>query len=175
MRRIVAVVEVDSQEREMTFFTNNLEWAASSICDLYKVRWNIETFFKQIKQTLHLGDFLGHSRKAIEWQVWTALLMYVLLRFPTHLRRLGAQLYPAVHLSASRAVAASRPARLPSILWDSRWQHPHAMGAAAGISCLVSDDKPTVQWDSIRPILKQGDKNPQKSRMTYDEVDTTDP
>ena len=81
MRRIVAVVEVDSQEREMTFFTNNLEWAASSICDLYKVRWNIETFFKQIKQTLHLGDFLGHSRKAIEWQVWTALLMYVLLRF----------------------------------------------------------------------------------------------
>lgn len=81
MRRIVALVEVDGQEQEMTFFTNNLEWAASSICELYKARWNIEVFFKQIKQTLHLGDFLGHSRKAIEWQVWTALLMYVLLRF----------------------------------------------------------------------------------------------
>ena len=81
MRRIVAIVEVEGEERKMTFFTNNLEWAASSICDLYKARWNIETFFKQIKQTLHLGDFLGHSRKAIEWQVWTALLMYVLLRF----------------------------------------------------------------------------------------------
>ena len=81
MRRIVAIVEVEGEDREMTFFTNNLEWAASSICDLYKARWNIETFFKQIKQTLHLGDFLGHSRKAIEWQVWTALLMYVLLRF----------------------------------------------------------------------------------------------
>jgi len=81
MRRIVAIVEVDGEDREMTFFTNNFEWAASSICDLYKARWSIETFFKQIKQTLHLGDFLGHSRKAIEWQVWTALLMYVLLRF----------------------------------------------------------------------------------------------
>lgn len=81
LRRIVALVEVDGEDREMTFFTNNVEWAASSICDLYKARWGIETFFKQIKQTLHLGDFLGHSRYAIEWQIWTALLMYVLLRF----------------------------------------------------------------------------------------------
>jgi len=81
MRRVVAIVEVDGEEREMTFLTNNLEWAASSICDLYKSRWGIEVFFKQIKQTLQLGDFLGHSRKAIEWQLWTALLMYVLLRF----------------------------------------------------------------------------------------------
>lgn len=81
LRRIVAVVEVEGEDRQMTFFTNNLEWAATSICDLYKARWNIEVFFKQIKQTLHLGDFLGHSRGAIEWQVWTALLMYVLLRF----------------------------------------------------------------------------------------------
>lgn len=81
MRRITAIVEVDGKERVLTFFTNNLEWADSSICDLYKARWSIEVFFKQIKQTLHLGDFLGHSRKAIEWQVWTALLMYLLLRY----------------------------------------------------------------------------------------------
>lgn len=80
MRRIVAIIEVDGKDREMTFFTNNVEWATSSICDLYKARWSIEVFFKQIKQTLHLGDFLGHSRKAIEWQIWTALLMYLLLR-----------------------------------------------------------------------------------------------
>ena len=81
MRRIVAIVKVDGADREMTFFSNNLDWAATSICELYKARWNIEVFFKQIKQTLHLGDFLGYSRKAIEWQIWTALLMYVLLRF----------------------------------------------------------------------------------------------
>lgn len=81
MRRVVARVEVDGKEVEMEFLTNNLEWAASSICDLYKSRWAIEEFFKQIKQTLKLGDFLGHSRNAIEWQIWTALLVYLLLRF----------------------------------------------------------------------------------------------
>lgn len=81
LRRITALVEIKGVVREMTFFTNNMDWAASSICDLYKCRWSIEIFFKQIKQTLHLGDFLGHSRKAIEWQVWTALLTYLLLRF----------------------------------------------------------------------------------------------
>lgn len=81
MRRITAIVEVDGQDQEMTFFTNNFQWAPTSICDLYKARWNIEKFFKQIKQTLHLSDFLGHSRKAIEWQIWTALLTYLLLRF----------------------------------------------------------------------------------------------
>lgn len=81
LRRITAMIEVKGELVEMTFFTNNLEWAASSICDLYQSRWNIEVFFRQIKQTLHLGDFLGHNRQAIEWQIWTALLMYVLLRF----------------------------------------------------------------------------------------------
>jgi hypothetical protein len=81
MRLIVAIVEVNGKEQEMAFFTNNMEWAASSVCDLYKARWNVEVFFKQIKQTLNLGDFLGYSRNAIEWQIWTALLMYILLRF----------------------------------------------------------------------------------------------
>lgn len=81
MRRITALVEINGVDVEMVFFSNNLEWAASSICDLYKARWSIETFFKQIKQTLNLGSFLGHSQNAIQWQVWTALLMYVLLRF----------------------------------------------------------------------------------------------
>jgi len=77
----VAVVEVEGKETLMSFITNNFEWAPSSICDLYKSRWAIEVFFKQIKQTLQLADFLGHSEQAIRWQVWTALLTYVLLRF----------------------------------------------------------------------------------------------
>ena len=44
-------------------------------------RWGIEAFFKQIKQTLKVCDFLGHSKQAIRWQLWSALLLYVLLRF----------------------------------------------------------------------------------------------
>jgi hypothetical protein len=61
MRRIVAWVEVDGQERLMTFLTNNPTWSAESVAELYKCRWRIEVFFKQIKQTLQLADFLGTS------------------------------------------------------------------------------------------------------------------
>jgi hypothetical protein len=81
MRRIVARVEVDGKEIEMVFLTNNLEWSAGTIADLYRCRWQIEVFFKQIKQTLQLSDFLGQSANAVRWQIWMALLLYVLLRF----------------------------------------------------------------------------------------------
>jgi hypothetical protein len=85
LRRIVALVEIDGEMTEMTFITNNMEWSAASVAELYKCRWGIEAFFKQIKQTLQLCAFLGHSRNAIQWQVWMALLLYVLLRFQAFL------------------------------------------------------------------------------------------
>jgi len=81
MRRVVARVPVDDQEMEMVFLTNNLQWSAGTVTDLYRCRWQVEVFFKQIKQTLQLADFLGHSANAVRWQVWTALLVHVLLRF----------------------------------------------------------------------------------------------
>src|SRR6266496_2995732 len=87
MRRIVALVEVDGEEREMTFLTNNLEWSPRSVADLYRCRWQIEVFFKQIKQTLQLADFLGHNANAVRWQVWMALLVYVLLRYLSYLSK----------------------------------------------------------------------------------------
>jgi len=80
IRLITAEVEVDGKIQPMTFITNNKTWAASSICDLYKARWAIEVFFKQLKQTLQLADFLGHNQNAVRWQIWTALLTYLLLR-----------------------------------------------------------------------------------------------
>lgn len=81
LRRVVALVELGGRAVEMTFITNHLEWSANTVADLYRCRWRIEVFFKQIKQTLQLADFLGHSANAVRWQVWTALLVYVLLRF----------------------------------------------------------------------------------------------
>ena len=85
MRRVRALVQVDGKDVEMEFLTNNLEWSAQSIADLYKSRWKIEVFFKQIKQTLQLADFLGTSANAVRWQVWTALLVYLLLRYAAFL------------------------------------------------------------------------------------------
>lgn len=81
MRRIRALVVVEGKERPMEFLTNNLTWSAQTVADLYRSRWTIEVFFKQIKQTLKLADFLGHNARAVRWQVWTALLCYLLLRF----------------------------------------------------------------------------------------------
>jgi len=81
IRRVIAQVEVDGEIREMVFLTNNLMWSAQTIADLYRCRWSIEVFFKELKQTLQLADFLGHNAHAVRWQVWTALLVYLLLRF----------------------------------------------------------------------------------------------
>ena len=89
MRRIVALVEVDGQWRQMEFLSDNLEWSAQRIVDLHRCRWEIEVFFKEIKQTLQLADFLGHNANAVRWQVWPALLTYVLLRFCAWISKWG--------------------------------------------------------------------------------------
>jgi hypothetical protein len=87
LRRVTALVEVDGKDRVMVFLTNNTEWAPTSVCDLYKCRWSIETLFKELKQTMQLVDFLGHTANAVRWQVWTALLVHLLLRFQSWLSR----------------------------------------------------------------------------------------
>jgi hypothetical protein len=81
MRRVVARVEIQGRERELVFLTNNLQWSAWTIAELYRCRWQIEVFFKEIKQTLQLCDFLGNSENAVRWQIWIGLLVHLLLRY----------------------------------------------------------------------------------------------
>ena len=85
IRMIEACVLQDGKPCLMQFITNQFEWSAYSICELYLARWGIEVFFKEIKQTLQLADFLGTSENAIKWQIWTALLTYLLLRLNARL------------------------------------------------------------------------------------------
>lgn len=80
-RLIIADVIRDNKVVRMEFITDDFDLAASTICELYKARWDIELFFKQLKQTLKLSDFLGYSENAVQWQIWMALLTYVILRF----------------------------------------------------------------------------------------------
>jgi hypothetical protein len=89
VRRVEAWIEFDDEWRRMVFITNNLEWSPRTVCDLYRRRWDIEVFFKQVKQTLKLSNFLGHSANAVRWQVYSALLVYVLLRFQAYLSKWG--------------------------------------------------------------------------------------
>lgn len=81
IRLVTAEVEVKGKMKVMKFITNNFTWSAVSVCELYQARWGIEVFFKELKQTLQLADFMGHNENAVRWQIWIALLTYLLLRF----------------------------------------------------------------------------------------------
>lgn len=85
LRRVVALVEMDGQDVEVVFLTNHLEWSAWTVAELYRCRWDIEVFFKEIKQTLQLADFLGHNANAVRWQIWIGLLVHLLLRYLAYL------------------------------------------------------------------------------------------
>ena len=87
VRRVVAIVELKGEPVQMQFLTNNLDWSAQSVAELYRCRWDIEKFFRLLKQTFQLADFLGNSANAVHWQIWTALLLYVLLRYLAFLSR----------------------------------------------------------------------------------------
>jgi hypothetical protein len=67
------------QGRTLIFLTNDLELPALTICQLYKRRWEVELFFKWIKQHLRIRRFFGHSRNAIYCQVWIAICAYLLV------------------------------------------------------------------------------------------------
>lgn len=80
LRRIEVWVD-DTHEETLVFVTNHLGLAASTIAAIYRDRWQIELFFKAIKQNLRLKTFIGTSENAVQTQIWTALIAIVLLRY----------------------------------------------------------------------------------------------
>ena len=78
LRRITIVREED--DKVLSFITNDLDRTAQQIADLYKARWQIELFFKWIKQNLEIKRFFGRSENAVKIQVLTAMIAYLLLR-----------------------------------------------------------------------------------------------
>lgn len=72
-----------------TFLTNNLTLAASTIAAIYKDRWQVELFFKAIKQNLQIKAFVGLSKNAILTQIWIAMITYLLLAFARHSSKKG--------------------------------------------------------------------------------------
>jgi len=76
-------VEVYDPEKDVTlvFLTNHLTFGATTIAAIYKDRWQIELFFKALKQNLKIKTFVGTSANALKIQVWTALIAMLLLRY----------------------------------------------------------------------------------------------
>lgn len=71
------------------FLTNNFHLAARTIADIYKARWEIELFFKWLKQNLKIKTFLGTSKNAVMTQIWIALITMLILAYMKFLAKLG--------------------------------------------------------------------------------------
>jgi hypothetical protein len=84
--------------KTLVFLTNNFTLPASTICDLYKARWQVELFFKWIKQHLRIKRFLGTSENAVKTQIWIAVSVYVLIAIVKKRLKLDAPLYTLLQI-----------------------------------------------------------------------------
>lgn len=71
----------EERQKTLTFLTNNFTLAATTIAQIYKSRWQIELFFKWVKQNLKIKSFLGTSKNAVLTQIWVAMCYYLLLTY----------------------------------------------------------------------------------------------
>jgi hypothetical protein len=85
LRRVVVWDTVN--EREIVLLTNLLAFGATTIAAIYKDRWEIELFFKALKQNLKVKSFVGTSENALRIQIWTALIAILLLKWLHHLSK----------------------------------------------------------------------------------------
>jgi hypothetical protein len=80
-------------EKTLVFLTNQMTLPALTICDLYKSRWQVELFFRWIKQHLRIKKFYGTSENAVKTQIWIAVSIYVLMAIVRKRLKLDASLY----------------------------------------------------------------------------------
>lgn len=85
LRRIV--VWDEAKEREIVLLTNHLKFGPTTISAIYKDRWEIEIFFKALKQTLKIKSFVGETENALRIQIWTALIALLILKWLHHLSK----------------------------------------------------------------------------------------
>ncbi len=79
LRRLAVWDDVNKQVIEL--ITNQFTWSCNTIGELYKSRWQVEIFFRDIKQLLHIKSFIGTSQNAVMIKIWTALITILILKF----------------------------------------------------------------------------------------------
>lgn len=70
----------NENDQTIEVITNQMSWTANTITELYKARWEVEIFFRDIKQQLHIKSFIGTSQNAVMIQIWTALITILILK-----------------------------------------------------------------------------------------------
>jgi hypothetical protein len=97
--QMVRCVKVrDEDGKRITFLTNNMDLPAATIAALYKSRWQVELFFKWIKQHLRIKSFYGTSENAVKTQIWIALSTYVLIAIVKKRLHLTQSLYEILQI-----------------------------------------------------------------------------
>jgi hypothetical protein len=86
------------QDRHIRFLTNNFDLPALTICLLYKSRWQVELFFKWIKQHLRIKVFYGTSENAVKTQIWVAISIYVLIAIVKNRHKLEPSLFQILQI-----------------------------------------------------------------------------
>ena len=109
-----------------------------------RCRWDIEVFFKELKQTLQLSDFLGNSAHAIRWQIWCGLIVHLLLR-RLHSLNQCATPFSASSPSYEPACGTRKICRNCS---GSMGQHLRRRAGAPGPNRPTSRGSPEIPWDS---------------------------
>lgn len=85
-------------QKQLIFFTNNMTLPAKTIADLYRSRWQIELFFKWIKQHLRIKAFFGRTENAVKTQIWIAVSTYVLVAIVKKELNINASLYTILQI-----------------------------------------------------------------------------
>ena len=88
----------NQNNKTFTFLTNDFELDAKTIADIYKARWEIELFFKTVKQNLKIKRFIGTSRNAVMTQIWIAMIAYLLTSYYKFLQKAKASVQTILRL-----------------------------------------------------------------------------
>ena len=86
------------RHQRLVFLTNNFQLDAKTIADLYRCRWQVELFFKWIKQHLRIKAFYGTSENAVKTQIWIAVCTYLLVAIARKRMRVQANLYTMLQI-----------------------------------------------------------------------------
>jgi hypothetical protein len=117
LRRIVC--RADQQDQTLVFLTNNFQLPAPTIAKLYKARWQVETFFKWIKQHLRIKAFYGTSENAVKTQIWIAISVYLLVAILKKRLALPQSLYTILQVLSVTALE-----KKPISEAFAPWPHP---------------------------------------------------
>ena len=115
-------------KKRYEFLTNHFDLAAATIAAIYKQRWQIELFFKWVKQNLKIKTFLGTSTNAVMTQVWVAMCVFLILAYAKFLSKTAASMQQILrlfqlNLFMRRDLAALMRGDPPELLAPSPQQH----------------------------------------------------